>query len=185
MRSTKLYIGLALAILIVGIVAAPTVSAEAKTETIQPGYYLQASYEVKSTTDMSIKVTSKEKVDVFVLDEENFAKLDNVFSSYEIIEGGSFMDVTSVDAKITLEPGIYYLIIDNSDVHGEAYAGSAVSVTYDVTGGLNWTNIAIIAAVVIVAIVVVAFLLLRRRKRKKLASQQQAFQPLEPPAEPQ
>ncbi|WP_147654427.1 hypothetical protein [Methanomassiliicoccus luminyensis] len=166
MRGSQPFTGLALAILLVGLLAAPAASAAAMTQTIQPGEYLLLSYEVRSATEMSISVTANHEVDVFVLDEENYAKLNKSLRSYDIVDGGSFMGVTSVDAKVKLDPGMYYVIIDNSQVHGETYAGRPATVAYEIANGPNWVNVVMIAVAAVAVIAAVLFLLWRRRKKR-------------------
>lgn len=181
MKSTKLLIGLALALLIAGTFATPTASAELKTQSLEPGDAQTLGYEVNSRTEISIEVsvTSGGHIDIFLLDESNYERFSDG-QSFDTIEAGTFLDIASVDARVTLDPGNYYFIIDNS-AYGEAYTGDPVTYGYEITGGLNWTNIFIIAVVVAAVVAVAVYLLLRGRKRKKLAAQQ-AAQMNEPPA---
>jgi hypothetical protein len=160
--------------LIACVLATPVVSAETKTQTLQAGEYLSLGYQVNAQAELSytVTVTSGGHIDVLLMDSANYAKF-TTGQLFTTLGGGTSLDVASVTKKVTLDPGTYYLVIDNTP-YGSAYTGQAVTYSYDVTtSGLNWFNI-ILIVVVVVAIVLVVVLLLRRRKRRRQAAMNKA-----------
>jgi hypothetical protein len=124
--------------LIACVLAAPVVSAETKTQTLQAGEYYSVGYQVNAQAELSytVTVTSGGHVDVLLMDSTNYARY-TIGQSFTTISGGTALDVSTVSKAVTLNPGAYYLVVDNTP-YGSAYNGQAVTYSYEIaTSGLN------------------------------------------------
>jgi len=72
------------------------------------------------TLKYTITVTSGPNVDVLLFDEENYAKY-RAGETSEYYVKGSDLDTSYAKAEVELDPGTYYLVVDNTD-YGSAIA---------------------------------------------------------------
>ncbi|HSV42773.1 MAG TPA: hypothetical protein VLH13_05115 [Methanomassiliicoccales archaeon] len=166
--------------------ASGTMTENVSSTDIAPGQVAYFTIKAYDTTecDIQIIVTAGPNVDIFLFDEENFSLFKKGESAHYIIEATEY-NTTSVTADVTLGPGKYYLVIDNTELQGVdpkdydvqvAAISAAIGITDGTVAGPTVTSefyqmfdwILIVAvAFLLFAVVIIALIALRVWRSKK------------------
>lgn len=140
-----------------------TVSAGSGTQTVnedQYGFHIVALTK-EQTVSYTIEVVAGQNVDVLLMNDDNY-DLYEVQENFEYISEGTDLNTLYSSHEIVLQPGTYYIIVDNTDYPSGGATPSSNSVTYDYdisikSASVNLCSGAILLIVGSVAIVELSF----------------------------